>query len=174
MKLWLSIALVLFLTGTAFSQTARNYYDELYQAGGLDRMADGYACFDDDPALATFFIFGESDTLKQFLQSVGGYDKLSAKEKASLTKGFLTVRGYDKGVPLSAEDTYIKDGDSWITEVAYINKQTPLRMRLQISWQTLRYKRSVEFLNADKTLKSEIPRYGRCELVSPTVQQKAN
>ena len=37
----------IFLTNAGFAQTARNYYDELYKAGGLDRMADGYVCFDD-------------------------------------------------------------------------------------------------------------------------------
>ena len=137
-------------------------------------MADGYACFDDDPTLTTFFIFGKSDTLKQFLESVGGYAKLSAREKAELTKGFLSVRGYDKGVPLSGRDEYIKSGESWTTEVGYINNQTPVRMRLEISWQTLRYKRSAEILKSDLSLQSAVSRYGRCELVPSTVQQKAN
>lgn len=174
MNKWIVIAAVLFLTETSFSQTARTYFDEIYKAGGLDRMADGYVCFDDDSALSTFFIFGKSDTIKQFLESVGGYAKLSIKEKAQLTKGFLTVRGYDKGVPLSGEDTYIKDGDAWATEVEYINKQTPVRMRLELSWQTLRYKRSAEILKSDLTLRSVVSRYGRCELIPPTVQQRAN
>jgi hypothetical protein len=174
MNKWVFIVAVLFLTETGFSQTARTYYDEIYNAGGLDRMADQYVCFDDDPTLNTFFIFAKSDTLKAFLESAGGYAKLSAKEKAQLTKGFLTVRGYDKGVPLSGEDNYIKDGESWTTEVGYINKQSPVRMRFEISWQTLRYKRSAEILKSDLTLQSTVARYGRCELVAPTVRQKAD
>ena len=40
-----------------YAQTARQYYDELYKAGGLDRMADKYVCFDDEDELKTFFIF---------------------------------------------------------------------------------------------------------------------
>ncbi len=174
MKLWLSIALVLFLTGTAFSQTARNYYDELYQAGGLDRMADGHVCFDDDPALKTFFIFGKSDALRDFLIGAGGYAKLSQKEKAALDKGFLTVRQYDNGVPLGEEDTYTKDQSSWVGEIGLMSGKVPVRMRLEISWQTLRYKRSLEILNADHTLKSQVARYGHCEVVSPAIQQKGD
>jgi hypothetical protein len=168
------IVALLFLTGTGFSQTARSYYDELYQAGGLDRMADRYVCFDDDTANQNFFIFSKSDTIKQFLENQGAYAKLPAKEKQELIKGFLAMRGYAKGVPLSGEDIYTKDGEAWITEVEHLNRQTPLRMRFEISWQTLRYKRSVEILKSDSTLQSTVARYGRCELVPSTVQQKAN
>ena len=98
----------------------------------------------DEPTLQTFFIFSRSDTLKQFLESEGGYTKLSAKEKAGLNKGFLIIRGYDKGVPLSGEDTYTKDGESWISDLVYMNKVSPMRIRFDLSWQTLRYKRAVE------------------------------
>lgn len=174
MRKVLVLVTLLFVAEAGLSQTARSYFDEIYKAGGLDRMADGYVCFDDDPNLQTFFIFGKSDTIKDFLQSNGGYAKLTAKEKAELAKGFLTVRGYDKGVPLSDEDTYTKSGDSWITEVAYIDKKSPIRLRFEISWQTLRYKRAVEILKPDLTVQSVVPRYGRCELVSPDVRQTAN
>jgi hypothetical protein len=166
--------MLLCTTGVGCSQTARAYFDEIYKAGGLDRMADGYVCFDDDPALQNFFIFGKSDTVKDFLQTNGAYAKLSSKEKAELTKGFLNMRGYNKGVPLSDEDFYSKDHNSWIMDVGYINKKTPFRMGFEISWQTLRYKRSVELLNPDLSLQSEVPRYGRCELVPPDVRQTAD
>ena len=174
MKTWVFIVAMLSITGSGFSQTARSYFDELYKVGGLDRMADEYVCFGDEPTLDTFFIFGRSDTLKQFLSDVGGYAKLPAKQKALLNKGFLTVRLYDKGVPLSAEDTYIKDEDSWVGDVGYLNKQTPMRMRLEISWQTLRYKRSVQILHPNLTLRSQESRYGRCEIIPSGVQQTAN
>jgi len=173
MNKWVFLVALLFLPEACFSQTARTHYDEIYKAGGLDRMADQYVCFDDDPTISTFFIFAKSDTLRQFLESVGGYTKLSAKDRAQFNKGFLTVHGYDKGVPLSSEDNYLRDGESWATEVAHI-KKTPLRMRFDLSWQTLRYKRSVEILNSDLSLQSAVARYGRCELVPSTVQQRAN
>jgi len=168
------IAMLLCMTELGYSQTARAYFDEIYKAGGLDRMADSYVCFDDDPTLQNFFIFGKSDTVKDFLQTNGAYAKLSSKEKAGLTKGFLNMRGYTKGVPLSDEDFYTKDHDSWITDVGYINKKTPFRVRFEISWQTLRYKRSVELLSSDLSFQSEVPRYGRCELVPSDVRQTAD
>ena len=39
----------------------------------------------------------KSDTLKQFLENEGAYDKLPAKQKEGLIKGFLVMRGYAKG-----------------------------------------------------------------------------
>jgi len=84
----LMFGIALFLATGTPGQSARNYYDELYKAAGLDRMADQYVCFDDDPALETFFIFAKSDTLKQFLSDNGGYEKLPAKSKRPCKKGF--------------------------------------------------------------------------------------
>jgi hypothetical protein len=155
-----------------FAQTARNYYDELYNAGGLDRMADGYVCFDDRPDLQTFFIFGESKTLKDFLIENRDFEKLPPREKAQFNRGFLNIRGYDKGVVVGDEQFFNKDGESWVTDGFFISKGNPARMRLTIAWETLRYKKSVEILNGDFTLKSQISTYGRCEHVSPTVRQK--
>ena len=54
------LMVLLFGSATTFAQSGRDYYNEIYKAGGLDRMADGYACFDDDPKLETFFIFGKA------------------------------------------------------------------------------------------------------------------
>ena len=153
-----ALALLLVPTGTA--QSARDYFNELYKAGGLDRMADAYVCFDDSPELQTFFIFGKSDPLKKFLMDTGGFAKLSKNQQSVFNKGFLIVRGYDKGVALSNEEAYSKDGDTWVSDTFDVQK-TPMRMRLGITWETLRYKRAVEILNADSTLKSEYPRYGR-------------
>jgi hypothetical protein len=63
------VAVLLFGSASTFAQSARDYYNEIYKAGGLDRMADVYASFDDDPKLETFFTFGKSETLKQFSSS---------------------------------------------------------------------------------------------------------
>jgi len=158
----------------SFGQTtARDYYTELYKAGGLDRMADEYVCFDDSKDLDTFFIFGKSETLKQFLIDQGGFAKLPPKSKKILNDGYLNMRGYDKGVALSSEEMYYKDGDTWSTEKGMV-QGTAMRMRLSISFETLRYKRSVEILNPNGSLKSEVSRYGRCESVPGDVRQKAN
>jgi hypothetical protein len=165
--------LALLLVGTARAQSARDYFNELYNAGGLDHMADQYVCFDSSPELQTFFIFAKSDVLKQFLMDNGAFAKLPKSQQAGLNKGFLIVRGYDKGVALSTEQTYDKDGNTWVTERFDVQK-APMRMRLGITWETLRYKRAVEILNADSTMKSEVPRYGRCEVIPPDVRQKGN
>jgi len=60
-KLWIVIVALLPL-GSASAQTARDYYDELYKAGGLDHMADEYVCFDDRKDLGTFFIWRKQNT----------------------------------------------------------------------------------------------------------------
>ena len=157
----------------AQAQSARDYYNELYKAGGLDRMADEYVCFDDSKDLDTFFIFGKSDTLREFLEEQHGISKLSKNQQDLLKRGFLTVRGYDKGVPLSSEETYDKDDATWVTDTFLVQK-TRMRMRLSIAWETLRYKRTLEILNPDGTLKTPVDRYGRCEVIPPDVRQKAN
>lgn len=133
-KLVIVVSMLLFGASIVLGQTARSYYDELYKAGGLDRMADGYVCFDDDP---------------------------------------IAVRGYSKGVPLSDEETFDKDNDSWV-EKARLNKTTEIWVRLDISWQTLRYRKSVEVRNLDSKLRYETSRYGRCEEIPPTIRQRAN
>lgn len=158
----------------SFGQTtARDYYTELYKAGGLDRMADEYVCFDDSKDLDTFFIFGKSETLKQYMIDTGTFNKLSPRNKKFLNDGYLNMRGYDKGVALSNEEMYYKDGDTWSTEKGVIQGWT-MRVRLSISFETLRYKKSVEILNPNGSLKSEVARYGRCESVPGDVRQKAN
>lgn len=90
-------ALALPLVRTGKAQSARDYFNELYKAGGLDRMADEYVCFDNSPELQTFFIFAKSDVLKQFLMDNGGFAKLPKSQQSVFSKGFLIVRGYHKG-----------------------------------------------------------------------------
>lgn len=154
---------------------ARDYFNELYKAGGLDRMADAYVCFDDSSKLQTFFIYSRSETLLEFMRANGTLSKLSAAQRAALQKGFLIVRGYDKGVALREEETYSKDGDSWATDKFLVgDSKTAMRERLSITPETLRYKRTVEILNANSTLQSESSGYGRCETIPVDVIQKGN
>ncbi len=168
------ISTILLLTVSAFGQSARDYYNEIYKAGGLDRMADEYACFDDDPKLETFFIIGKSETLRQFLIDKGEFKRMTRAQRTDLNRGFLITRGYDQGVAHSHEETYSTDGTSFATEPGIIDG-LKLRMRLSIEWTTLRYKRSVEILSPNGKLKSvPVSRYGRCEEVSPDVRQMGN
>ena len=170
------VAILVILSATCFAQSARQYYDELYKAGGLDRMADGFACFDDDAKLQTFFIFGESKTIREFMMADGTFEKLNKDFQQKLKEDFLIVRGYDKGVAIGDEDYYRKDGNSWVGDKFLLSKQPKAfgRMRFNLTWETLRYKRSLEILNPDMRLKSQVARYGKCDEVSPAVHQRGN
>ncbi len=170
MKTFAMIA-VLFLTSTGMAQSARSYFEQLYKAGGLDRMADEYICFDDDPSLQTFFIFATSQTLREFLIQTGEFAKMPKAQQDELSRGFLVLRGYDKGVPLPQEDTYFRDGSSWVERGVIIDK-APARVRFTIVWETMRYKRSIELLNSNSALRSEYSRYGHCGRTPSDVRQK--
>jgi len=164
---------MLFLLPQTQPQTVRDYYNEIYKAGGLDRMADGEVCFDDDPKLDTFFIFGQSKHMREFMLMDGTFAKLSKPMQAQLKKDFLIVRGYNKGIAFDNNEFYEKDGASWISETGPLDKAgtKKIRVRLTINWETLRFKRSVEILDHDSKYVSEVARFGRCEDVSPTIQQ---
>jgi hypothetical protein len=164
--------LVVLIAASAWAQSAREYYKELYVAGGLDRMADRYVCFDDDPNIKTFFVFAESKYVHEYMMADGTFGKLPKSYQTELKKDFVISRGYDKGVALSAEDFLDADHDSWVSQKFRLDNRTPARVRFTIVFQTLRYKRAVEILNADGTFRSEVARYGRCELVAPGVLQQ--
>jgi hypothetical protein len=168
------LAICLLLSVACLGQSAQQYYNEIYKAGGLDRMSDGYVCFDDDDKLGTFFIFGESKTIREFMIADGSFGKMSKEFQQKLKEDFLIVRGYDKGVAIGTEDFYHREGSSWVGDKFALSKQTFGRMRFDVTWETLRYKRSVEVLNPDKSLKGQYARYGKCEQVSPQIHQRGN
>lgn len=154
--------------------TARDYYKELYAAGGLDRMADAYACFEDDPINEAFFIFGQSKDIREFMIADGTFSKLPKSLQLRLKKDFLIVRGYNKGVPWESESFFDRDEGSWISDQRMLDKHTPIRIRFTIDWQTLRYKWAVEVLNMDSTYRSEVASFGKCEEVPASVWQHGN
>ena len=159
---------------SCFAQTARDYYNEIYAAGGLARAAARYVCFNEDPDVKAFLGFTESKYLLEHMISNGQFDKLSKPEQSALKeKEALIFRGYDKGVPWARYEFLLldPDGASWVSEKSMLGGKTPMRIRFSISWETMRYKRSVEVLNSDDTLKGEVSAYGRCERVPQTVQQ---
>jgi hypothetical protein len=161
----------IFVASSCFAQTTRDYYNEIYGAGGLDRMAARYVCFNEEPDVKAFLIFTENKYLREYMISNGTFDKLSKAEQTELKKEFLIFRGYDKGVPWATEEFLNRDGASWVSDKFMLDKKTPARVRFSISWETMRYKRSVEVLNSDDTINRIVPAYGRCERVSQMVQQ---
>jgi hypothetical protein len=127
--------------------------------------------------LETFFIFGESKTIREFMIADGTFGKMSKEFQRKLKEDFLIVRGYDKGVVIGGEDFYKREGSSWVGDKFVLSKQpkTFSRMRLSITWETLRYKRSLEVLDPDATsLRSQYARYGKCESVFTEVRQRGN
>jgi hypothetical protein len=168
------LLLILFLIPQVTPRTAREYYDEIYKAGGLDRFADGHVCFDEDVTNENFFIFGQSKYLRQYMIEKGTFAKLSKSQQAILGKDFLIVRGYNKGIAFSKEEFYEKDGASWVSDIYDLDKKNSIRIRLTINWQTLRYKRAVEMLDHELRYKSEIAKFGKCEEIPPDVQQTAD
>lgn len=163
---------ILFFASLASAQTAHDYYKELYGAGGLDRMADGYVCFDDQPDKQIFFVFAESRLLRQFLIEDGTFQKLPKDEQTTLKQDYLVVRFYDKGIAQPHEEFLNKDGSSWVSEKLMPLKNHPMKVRFTLQWQTMRYKRSVEILNSDSKYQSEISTYGHCEEVPAGIRQK--
>jgi hypothetical protein len=91
-------------------------------------------------------------------------------------KEFLIVQGYAKGVAVGGEDFYTKDANSWLGETFVLSKKPEIlsRIRFGITWETLRYRRSVEVLNPDESFNSEYSVYGKCEAVSPDIHQHGN
>lgn len=85
-------------------------------------MADKYACFDDDEKLGTFFIFGESKDLREFMMADGTFAKLSKEFQRKLKEDFLIAKQYDKGVAIGGEDFYQHDGDSWLGDKFVLSK----------------------------------------------------
>src|ERR1700730_1542298 len=169
---FLALLGLLLLIPQTTPHTAREYYDEIYKAGGLDRMADKYVCFDEDPTNESFFIFGESKDVREFMIADGTFTKLAKDMQAKLKQDWLILRGYAKGIPFDTEEFFDKDGASWVDEPRKLDAHTNLRVRLTINWQTLRYKRSVEMLTESLKYRSEVARFGRCEHVALDIPQK--
>jgi hypothetical protein len=164
--------LMFFLASSSFAQSARDYYNELHAAGGLDQIVSHWVCFDDRKESENFFLFTESKVIREVMMSDGSFSRAPKILQDSLKKDFLFFRGYNKGVPLAPEEEYSPDGTAWISHKFMLDKQTPARVRFEISWETLRYKRSVEILNTDGGLNEQVSVYGRCDLVDHQVRQR--
>ena len=167
---------LLFLTPQTTPRTAREYYNEIYAAGGLDRFAARYACFDEDTTLNTFFIYNESSRIRELLVAHDTFSKMPKDMRARLKKDWIVARGYDKGVPTGEQEYYEKDGPGWgwVSDKFKVNNECCLRVRLIVDPETLRYNRSVEILNHNRTMKNDVARYGKCEPVKPDITQTSN
>lgn len=143
--------------------TARDYFNELIAAGRLTDMAKSHACFQDDPKSDSFFLIGQSKHMRDSMQANGTFNKLPKTTQDLMKKDFLVVRGYPRGVPWPGQQFLDKDQGSWVSDPRMLDEDTPIRIRFNVNWQTLRYKYAVELLNMDLSYRSESASYGQCE-----------
>jgi hypothetical protein len=173
-SLLFAVLFLLFLPLHAKNQeplTARDYFNELVASGGIDRMTKSHACFQDDAKAENFFLIGESKSFRDNTLANGTFSKLPKPTQELMSKDFLMVRGYLKGIPWKGEEFLDKDQDSWISDQRMLDENTPIRIRFNMNWQTLRYKYTVEVLNMDSTYRSEVASSGQCEELPAEVQQ---
>jgi len=167
------VLILLVLAGQATQRTAREYFDEIYDTGRLDRFAAGEVCFDEDPAHEDFFIFEQSKYLRQNMAMRGTFQNLPKEMQQHLKNDLLVVRGYHKGIASNGEEFYSEDGNSWISDVYELDEENSMRIRLTINWQTHRFKWAVEMLDHETHVRREISRLGQCVDVSAEVPQTA-
>jgi hypothetical protein len=173
-SLLFAVAFLLLLPLHAKNQeplTARDYFNELNATGGIDRVTKSHACFQDDPRADSFFLIGESKYLREYSLANGTFSKLPKATQDLMNKDFLMVRGYPKGIPWRGEEFLEKEQDSWVSDPRMLNENTPIRIRFNVNWQTLRYKYTVEVMNMDSTYRSEVASSGQCEELLAEVQE---
>jgi hypothetical protein len=173
MKICASIAFLI-IGACARGQSARSFFQELYDAGGLDQLASRYVCFPDDGNVRNFWVFNETKLLRKSLIDDGTFSKLPKGVQTELQRDSLIFRGYANGVPLPNQEFLYAENDSrssWVSEKFMIEK-TSARLRFGLSWATLRFKRDVEVLNADGSVQGSAGLYGRCELIRTGVVQR--
>ncbi len=166
------LAVIAIANSVLSAQTARDYYNELYEAGGLDQILSEYACFSDEQTNTNFFLFAETKNIKEIMVKDGTFKKLPKATQGEFNKDTLFFRGYNKGVPFDTEPPYRHDGESWISEPFNLAPKTPARVRFTITWATMRYRRSVETLNPDGSAKQVTAVFGRCERIPTRVWQR--
>ena len=84
----------------------------------------------------------------------------------------MYVKQYDQGVPLGERSTYEADADAWLLDGLELDTKAKARMRIAISWPTLRYKKTVDVSQNGGRYNEAVAGYGRCEIISSGVAQK--
>lgn len=135
------------VASSASPSTARDYYTQLYDAGGFLPFEYGrsYVCFSDDPAAQSFFTF-----------SVLAYDKVWGKSKLDviLVHEFL-LPSYD-AVPGEGTEAYLRIGGALLEYTDY-DKGVEVglvhyRYAFGNSWTLRDYNPSEPFVKAPETL----------------------
>lgn len=158
---------LLLITSTMYQSkqlTARDYYDELYKAGGLDNFVDQYVCFRDD-SVPTFFLLSDGKAIRALLSTHNRSNSLPSEAQSELKKDFLIARFYHKDIAQEREFLDPAKRGVWKEEIS-VEKGT-IQVSLSLNWDTLRYLRAVN-------VKGEANSYddaGKCERVRPDILQ---
>jgi hypothetical protein len=166
------VLLTVCLISSAMAQvkqlTAREYYDELYKAGGLDNFADEYVCFREDD-IPVFFLMADSAPIKELLSADDKLKELPKSVQKSLDKGFLMVRAYNKGIANGPEYFDPDTHGNWVEEGDVGTPTAPRKVAigLKVNWDTLRYTRSVSMIGVTEPYTES----GKCERVKPGIHQ---
>jgi hypothetical protein len=151
-------------------KNARDYYKELYSAGGLQKYSQ-YACFlEDEPIRGFFFsvIFSEemADFLKSTPEGTALLKLLPKQEKEFIRKKSAGFYRYKNGVYMNGVVMNKDDLSSW-TRISDDGKH---RERFKFQPQTLRFAWEYEPLKStDQGSPPTI--FGQCERVPPDVRQ---
>jgi hypothetical protein len=146
---WLLVyGLALFLSLSASSQsqkTARDYYNELDKARGLEGFSNEYVCFRDDRNDEQFLTFSKTQDIAKTYPWESFPANQRAAAKAEFEKPGLLMLGYKMGIQNGEPVVFDKDkddvrGNSWVM----LTKIKGMRIHFTINWRTLRYRWSVE------------------------------
>jgi hypothetical protein len=140
-------------------QTARDYFNELRDAGEFQKYLDKYVCFKDE-ASPSFAILSSVDDAADALRRNG--QEKSAKVVTQAGHG-LFVQGYYKGVS-SGEPLFYENQNGGYQ----LDFDSPFNGReiYLVNWTTGRYRQLVYvFKDAKYVLSTEAD--GKCELIHP-------
>jgi hypothetical protein len=152
---------------------ARDYYKELYGAGGLQKYSQ-YACFFEDVTFRDYFftvVFSEElvDSLKSTKLGTEMLKLMSKQDQEFIRKKSAGIYRYNKGVYMNGVVMDKDDLSSWV-RTSNDGKQ---RERFRFQRQTLRFAWTYESLKpAGKDSHSPpSPIFGRCEKIPTDIRQ---
>jgi len=153
------LVLIIFTASLAASgqTTARDYYNELVKAEGLEGISNSYVCFQEKPS-ESFMTFSKSEDIKRTM----AYEKFPAKIVKGFSGHFIVLMGYYKGVQW-ANPAFLDQESADIRSASYTApmniKGMPATLSFNINWKTLRYVYAV----SDKDHVQLSASFGKCE-----------
>jgi hypothetical protein len=124
-------AIVVLLSGLAIACLAQNhkadqeFYEELYNAGQLDRLAALHVCYVEGLNQPAFLTFAESGPMRARMESNGQLKGLPEEDKKLFDQDILWLRLYVKGRESSSEREVMSREDGiWVRHLPDQNGHT--------------------------------------------------